>query len=70
MIRFDDAQLSRRHCRLTLLNGTVWLADLGSSNGTTVNGRRSTVPSPLRDGDVVGVGTRSLVFLAGSTNRD
>ena len=36
--------------------GQVVLHDLGSTNGTYVNGRRVTVPTPLSKGDAVQVG--------------
>jgi len=46
------ADLSRRHARIFTENGEAWLADLGSKNGTTVNGVpvRQTIVR-LRDGD-------------------
>jgi pSer/pThr/pTyr-binding forkhead associated (FHA) protein len=50
------AELSRRHARIFSENGGAWLADLGSKNGTTVNGvpvRQTIVP--LRDGDEIGL---------------
>jgi pSer/pThr/pTyr-binding forkhead associated (FHA) protein len=49
--------LSRRHARVFLEGGAAYIADLGSKNGTTVNGadiRQKT--SPLRDGDTVTLG--------------
>ena len=49
--------LSRRHARLFLEGGGAYIADLGSKNGTTVNGadiRQKT--SPLHDGDMVTLG--------------
>ena len=52
----DDivAMLSRRHARIFSEAGVVYVADLDSSNGTTVNRAAvGTVPSPLRDGDEV-----------------
>jgi pSer/pThr/pTyr-binding forkhead associated (FHA) protein len=48
------ADLSRRQARIFVEGGDAWLADLGSKNGTTVNGvpvRQAIVP--LRDGDEV-----------------
>jgi pSer/pThr/pTyr-binding forkhead associated (FHA) protein len=50
------ADLSRRHARIFIEGGEAWLADLGSKNGTTVNG----VPVAqavvrLRDGDALGL---------------
>jgi pSer/pThr/pTyr-binding forkhead associated (FHA) protein len=49
--------LSRRHARLFLEGGGAYIADLGSKNGTTVNGadiRQKT--SPLHDGDTITLG--------------
>ena len=49
--------LSRRHARVFLEGGGAYIADLGSKNGTTVNGadiRQKT--SPLHDGDTVTLG--------------
>jgi pSer/pThr/pTyr-binding forkhead associated (FHA) protein len=48
------AELSRRHARIFVEGGDAWLADLGSKNGTTVNGAavRQTIVR-LRDGDEV-----------------
>ena len=50
------ADLSRRHARIFTENGDAWLADLGSKNGTTVNGVpvRQTIVR-LRDGDEIGL---------------
>jgi pSer/pThr/pTyr-binding forkhead associated (FHA) protein len=53
------AQLSRRHARIFVEHEQVYVADLGSKNGTTVNGSpvRDT-PARLRAGDVIGFGNR------------
>lgn len=51
------AQLSRRHARIFMEHGDAWIADLGSKNGTSLNG--STVrerPARLRDGDELCLG--------------
>lgn len=37
-IRLDDRWLSRRHCRLELIEGAVFVSDLASRHGTLVNG--------------------------------
>ena len=53
----DDQQLSRRHARLRReADGSVSIEDLGSSNGTRVNGYAVTAPTGLRDGDRIEVG--------------
>lgn len=52
------SELSRRHARVFLEHGVAYVADLGSKNGTTVNGadiRQKT--SMLREGDVIGLGS-------------
>ena len=36
----DDSQISRKHCRVTMVVGEVFVTDLGSSNGTMVDGKR------------------------------
>jgi len=54
--------VSRRHSSLALENNQLTLWDLGSSNGTFINGNRLTPhqPSPLRDGDEVRLGQMVL----------
>jgi pSer/pThr/pTyr-binding forkhead associated (FHA) protein len=55
-IVFDDAEISRRHVRVTLLAGRYIIEDLGSTNGTFLNGRRIEAPAPLANGDVIDLG--------------
>lgn len=51
------AELSRRHARLFRERGEPYVADLGSKNGTFVNGERvGDTPQRLRDGDELGLG--------------
>jgi pSer/pThr/pTyr-binding forkhead associated (FHA) protein len=51
------AQLSRRHARIFIENGAAYAADLGSKNGTTVNGvALREKPVRLQSGDVIGFG--------------
>ncbi|MEU0742961.1 FHA domain-containing protein [Streptomyces sp. NPDC006134] len=60
----DDLVVSRRHAELRALpDGTYEIADLGSHNGTYLNGRRVT-RAPVGPGDVVGIG-HSAFCLAG-----
>jgi len=57
-----DLQVSRYHAVITF-TGTEWVvADLGSANGTLVNGKSIEQPSPLRHGSVILVGNDQLVF--------
>jgi pSer/pThr/pTyr-binding forkhead associated (FHA) protein len=39
-VRLDSSRVSRRHCCLALGNGELLVRDLGSTNGTRVNGRK------------------------------
>ena len=53
-----DPSASRKHAQLRLDDGRVFVADLGSYNGTTVNGDPLTGERELRTGDVIQVCAR------------
>ncbi|RSS84378.1 DUF1707 and FHA domain-containing protein [Streptomyces sp. WAC06614] len=55
-LRLTHETVSRAHAELSLRDGLWVLKDLGSTNGTTVNGRRVTGSAVVRDGDQVGFG--------------
>ncbi|MEU6314778.1 DUF1707 and FHA domain-containing protein [Streptomyces sp. NPDC047014] len=55
-LRLSHETVSRAHAELRMRDGTWVLTDLGSTNGTTVNGRRVTGSAVVRDGDQVGFG--------------
>src|SRR3990172_12907283 len=58
-------QISRQHARISRTADGVQVEDLGSKNGTHVNGVRIEAPTALQDGDVVQVAfTLELVFVA------
>ena len=57
----DDPNVSRRHAEVRRLGEGYSLVDLGSTNGTEVNGQRVGETS-LMNGDVIGVGTTRLTF--------
>lgn len=60
----QDGQVSRHHARLQMRAGLLVLADLGSTNGTFVNGERITEIA-LGEGDQVLVGDTLLVVESG-----
>jgi pSer/pThr/pTyr-binding forkhead associated (FHA) protein len=60
LIRIRSSQVSRRHCELHLDNDKLLLRDLGSSNGTFVNGKRVLGQQALNPGDVLTVGGVTL----------
>jgi hypothetical protein len=51
-----DEEVSRRHAVIVRAADRYLIEDLGSTNGTFVNGRRVDRPVPLRDGDVIFLG--------------
>jgi FHA domain/Lactonase, 7-bladed beta-propeller len=59
-----DQELSRRHARISRApDGGLVIEDLGSTNGTLVNGRRISGPTPLKAGDAIEVGETKLETL-------
>lgn len=61
-IHLDDASISAVHCELWLMAERLLLRDLGSTNGTFVDGRPAN-ESVLHDGDIVTVGAVELEVL-------
>jgi serine phosphatase RsbU (regulator of sigma subunit) len=63
-IAIPDVSLSRHHARLTLREGIPYLEDLGSLNGTSLNGERITLPHPVQEDDDIMLGQVSLSLVA------
>ncbi len=61
-IRLTERNVSRRHARLMRQNGHVVVEDLGSSNGTRINGERISGQSPIKDGDLIQIGDYDLAL--------
>lgn len=55
-IPLADGSVSRHHCRIFLANDVVYIEDLGSQNGTSVNGTRLEMARALRSGDTIQIG--------------
>jgi hypothetical protein len=60
-LRLPDVGISRRHARLDFDGGQVIITDLGSTNGTSVNGQRISAVA-LNPGDMIQIGTTTLTF--------
>jgi DNA-binding winged helix-turn-helix (wHTH) protein len=58
----DSGSVSRRHARIVIGAGAAHLEDLGSKNGTKVNGAALAEPRALRDGDRVLIGAVALTY--------
>lgn len=70
-IRLDGEGISRRHAAMNRAGSHVVLTDLGSTNGTFLNGERLMAPRPLRDGDLVRIGHVELrLSVASGGDRD
>lgn len=65
VIAINDAEVSRKHAKLSLQNSGYVIQDLGSTNGTFINGQRITGSQELKPGDTVTLGENIvLVFEA------
>src|SRR5437660_448873 len=59
----ESPKVSRRHAIINVQNiGEFWLIDLGSSNGTFLNGRRVHQPMRLCDLDQIAIGDYAFTF--------
>ena len=63
-VEIDDAELSRRHVAVRPTDGGLEVEDLGSRNGTRVDGTRIDGPTRVRDGAVLSVGMTTFAVEA------
>ena len=63
-ISLNDEKCSRRHCELRLTDDGWLLNDLGSSNGTLINGERNHSSAFLLEADILRIGATELLFTA------
>ncbi len=61
-VAINDVEVSRKHARLTLQGGKYVLDDLGSTNGTFINGQRLAAPAVLKAGDIVSLGEQIVLM--------
>jgi sigma-B regulation protein RsbU (phosphoserine phosphatase) len=57
-----DSEISRAHCRLVLKDDLVWVSDLGSTNGTFLNGEQVSEPVVVPMGAILQVGRQLLKY--------
>jgi pSer/pThr/pTyr-binding forkhead associated (FHA) protein len=57
----EDPQVSRRHAQLTQQGNSYLIEDIGSTNGTFVNGKRVTAPTLLANGDMLGLADTVII---------
>jgi len=70
-LTISDAEVSRKHARLFKQGNTYMLEDLGSTNGSYVNGQRLIGPHALKNGELIMFGENvGLVFEASSFDMD
>lgn len=67
MVLVED-MVSRKHARITMQQDQIWIEDLGSTNGTFVNGEKIK-RARLKEGDRVLIGTSILKVIAGEGAR-
>jgi DNA-binding winged helix-turn-helix (wHTH) protein len=61
-IVLDARGVSRHHARIHVSQGSSRLEDLGSKNGTILNGTPVAAPAALSDGDVIQLGAATLTY--------
>ena len=59
-IRPEDTYLSQHHARVLERNGTWYVEDMGSTNGTYLNQRKVTAPAEISPGDRIRVGKTTI----------
>ena len=64
-----DEEVSRRHAQVSFQDGRYVLEDLGSTNGTYINGRRVKNPTPLYNGDVIEMGEAARIIFSSTVEK-
>ncbi len=69
-LRFNDPSVSRRHVRLVRRQDHVFVQDLGSTNGTLINGRTIERAIRVEDGDQLAIGSRVVTVRVARADDD
>jgi DNA-binding winged helix-turn-helix (wHTH) protein len=67
-VALDRRGVSRRHAQIRISDGSASIEDLGSKNGTWVNGTRITGAVPLNEGDSIRAGVVTLTYRVNVTD--
>jgi pSer/pThr/pTyr-binding forkhead associated (FHA) protein len=67
-LRLRETAVSRHHCTIRVGAGEATIVDLGSSNGTFLNGQRIRSSAPLHSGDQLSVGSATFVVDLGDAD--
>lgn len=59
-LRLEDEAISARHAKLSFHHGQWWIEDLRSTNGTSLNSIKLTIPTVITDGDEIQCGNVTL----------
>ncbi len=62
-IPLDHTTVSGHHCKVYNVGGTFFVEDLGSTNGTFLNGKKIVKSAGLRQNDAIGIVKYTLVFV-------
>lgn len=68
-IAIEDSGISKQHLMVSRQGGRLWVQDMGSSNGTLVNGKR-VQRAPVQPGDTVAAGATLMRFMAARWDLD
>ncbi len=68
-VTIEDPLVSREHARITIRGDAATFEDLGSRNGSRINGVPVRQATPLKDGDRLRIGTQELVFCKFASDR-
>lgn len=58
----NDKSVSGKHCRVFITEGLVFIEDMGSTNGTSVNDTKISEATEIRTGDVIVIGRKRFVI--------
>jgi DNA-binding winged helix-turn-helix (wHTH) protein len=61
-VRIDSPTVSRRHARIVVTSGAATVEDLGSKNGTSIDGQRITRPVALQEGNEIRFGSVAMTY--------